>query len=65
MTADRPHLRDADVWRLITEGCNSAEIAEYARVSPVVAQSWMCRARHKAANPGRFPSMAGEARAQG
>ena len=61
----RPRLADVDVWHFVTEGCNAAEIAAYAGVSIAVAQSWIYRARHKAANPGRFPSMRGEARAEG
>lgn len=40
----RPVLTDADVWSLICEGCNAAEIAAYAGIARSAALAHMAHA---------------------
>lgn len=42
--AARPPLTDDAVWRLVSEGCNDRELADYFGVSLTVARSWMAHA---------------------
>jgi len=41
MTEERHELSDADLWHLMSEGCNAAEIAAWTGTSLAVARARM------------------------
>lgn len=43
----RPILSDDDIWTLMAEGCNAAEIAAYAGIEKATAVAWMVHARSR------------------
>jgi hypothetical protein len=47
----RPELSVSDVWGLLKEGCNPAEIGTYAKVSKTVARAMCAEAIRQAHRP--------------